>query len=83
MSYRDQVNLWREKVKRYQTPFYAKTNTLLKQQTIDHSAYGPWMSMAFERGVRTYVFTTQADRDRFVNQYRATYEARPCGDPLK
>lgn len=82
MSYRDQVNLWRQKLKKYQDPHYAQASTPLKQESIDHSAYGPWMSMVFERGTRVYVFEGQANRDRFVNKYRHTHEAKPCKDPL-
>lgn len=83
VSYRDQVNLWKDKASKYQDPHFAETNTLLKQSSVDHSAYGHWMSMCFKRGTRVYIFEGQANRDRFVNQYRHTHEAKPCKDPLK
>lgn len=82
MSYRDQVNLWRKKVaEKWPTPFYASVSTLVKCSEVDHSRYDHWMSMCFERGTRVYVFTSQANRDRFVGDYRA-FGAKPCKDPL-
>lgn len=82
VSYRDQVILWREEVAKFKDPHYARANTPLKQEYISHDSYGHWMSMVFERGTRIYVFEGQANRDRFVNQYRHTHEAKPCKDPL-
>ena len=79
----DQVDLWRRKVGEMSEPHFATADTLLRPENVDVSLVGHHLSIPFEKGVRTYAFTGQANRDRcFVNKYRG-FGARPCGNPVK
>ncbi len=78
----EQVELWRRKVKEVSDPWYAKADTTLRPENIDTQLVGHHLSVPFEHGVRTYVFSGQKNRDRFVNKYRP-FGAKACGDPLK
>jgi hypothetical protein len=73
---------WRKDVGEMSDPHFAKADTLLRPEQIDISLVGNHLSIPFERGIRTYAFEGQANRDRFVNKYRG-FGAKPCGNPVK
>lgn len=74
--------LWRKKRDGMIDPHFAKTLTSLSPERVDPERFGHHVSVVFERGVRTFIFSGQQNRDRFVNQFRP-FGAKPCGDPLK
>lgn len=76
----DSIRLWREKVPTYKEPHFAKTPVTVKPQNVDVLLFGHHMSCVFSEGVRTWMFNSQMERDRFVNYYR-NFNAIPCGNP--
>lgn len=74
------VELWKRK--RFETPFFAKTKLggFVKPDKVDRLVYGDHLSVTFDGEYRTWMFDSQAGRDRFLNSYRK-YGAWPCGDP--
>ena len=78
------LHWWRMKVKTIETPFFACAAVQLSPVTVDETKkFGPHFSAGFEPGIRTFCFTTQSDRDRFLTYYRRGYGAKPCGNPHK
>lgn len=76
----DSIALWRKTVPEYGEPHFAMTSTALKPDRVDIEVVGHFMCCVFARGIRTWVFRGQAQRDNFVNHYRP-FNARPCRNP--
>lgn len=81
MGRREMIAAWRKAIVKFKDPHYAVAATTLKPTMIAFDLFGHHISVCFKEGVRTYAFNGQANRDRFVNQYRP-HGASPVGDPL-
>lgn len=75
------TKVWKEKRTHY--PFFAQSSTSLKPDAVNHETFGHFVACVFSRGTRSWMFKTQADRDRFVNHFRNAYSAEPCKDPVR
>lgn len=74
---------WRVRVKKTETPFFAKTDSRLPPTSVDMSLpQAKVFSVVLERGDRHYCFDNQKDRDRFLTKYRKVFGAVAVGkDP--
>lgn len=71
---------WRWMVKKFDQPHFAYCGSSLRPTDIDTELVGHFASIGFVPGHRFYVFEGQANRDRFLNQYRP-HKPQPCKDP--